>query len=117
VLLGSTFTEPDPSSYVNLLRSSSPGHQWHPSQSSPATDWERRLDELAALQARERNIERRRALFAEAQTLVARELPLIPIISRHVLIAADQRIGNLRPATTLPFSLWNADELFIRPQS
>jgi hypothetical protein len=27
-------------------------------------------------------------------------------------VAANQRVGNHRPSALLPFSLWNAEELF-----
>lgn len=114
ILLGASITEPDPSSYVNLLRSSSPGHQWHPSQSAPATEWERRIDELLDGQAHETDPARRRALFREVQIVLAEQTPIIPIVTRHILVGVNTRVGNFRPARTLPFSLWNAEELFVR---
>ena len=113
-LLGTILTEPDPSSYTNFLSSASTAHQWHPKQSRPATEWEARLDQLAAAQARERNPERRRAIFREAQLLLAEYLPVIPLVSRHVMTAADRRVGNYRPSALLPYSLWNAEEIFVR---
>src|SRR5262249_48191882 len=57
-LLGISASEPDPSTYVNFLRSSSPSNQWHPNQSRPSTGWETRIDELLVAQARETNLER-----------------------------------------------------------
>ena len=107
-------TEPDPSAYTNFLSSGSTAHQWHPKQSRPATEWEARLDELAAAQARERDPERRRAIFREAQLLLAEYLPVIPLVSRHVMTAAARRVGNHRPSALLPYSLWNAEEIFVR---
>jgi peptide/nickel transport system substrate-binding protein len=115
VFFGTTVTEPDPSSYVDVLRSSSPQHYWHPKQPSPATDWERRLDELAAAQARETDPARRRELFHEIQRIMAEQLPIIPVASRHIPVAASPRVGNYRPSPLPPFSLWNAEELFLKP--
>ena len=114
VFFGTTVTEPDPSSYVDVLRSSSPQHFWNPKQTSPATDWERRVDELAAAQARETDHERRRQLFREIQQIMAEQLPVIPVASRHIPVAASPRVGNYRPSPLPPFSLWNAEELFIK---
>lgn len=113
-LLGTTVTEPDPSSYTNFLRSSSDAHQWRPKQPRPATEWEARLDALAAAQAVERDPARRRAIFREAQLLLAEHLPVIPLVSRHVITAATRRLNNYRPSAILPHSLWNAEEIFVR---
>jgi peptide/nickel transport system substrate-binding protein len=113
-LLGTSLTEPDPSSYTNFLRSNSPEHYWHPKQPKPATDWEARIDALCAAQARETDAEKRKATFREIQLIMAEQLPLIPIVARHVASAANVRIGNFRPGPIYPYSLWNADELFVK---
>lgn len=113
-LSGASVTEPDPSSYTNFLLSTSPLHQWHPKQAKPATDWEARIDELVAAQARETDAERRRAVFRDIQLILAEQLPVIPIAARHVTTAANARVGNYRPSAIFPHSLWNAEELFVR---
>jgi peptide/nickel transport system substrate-binding protein len=113
-LLGTSISEPDPSSYTNLLRSGSPTNSWHPKQARPSTAWEARIDELMATQAHEGDAERRRALFREVQQILSEQLPVIPIVSRHLASAANPRVGNHRPSVLLPYSLWNAEELFIR---
>jgi peptide/nickel transport system substrate-binding protein len=114
ILFGASISEPDPSSYTNFLFSGSDEHQWHPKQPKPATDWEARLDELATAQARERDQQKRQAIFRDIQLLLAEQLPVIPVVARHIASAANTRIGNYRPSTTIPYSLWNAEELFIR---
>lgn len=113
-LSGTSVTEPDPSSYTNFLFSSSPLHQWHPKQAKPATDWEAQIDEMVTAQARETDTERRRAVFRDIQQILAEQLPVIPIAARHVITAANARIGNYRPSPLFPHSLWNAEELFVR---
>lgn len=114
ILFGTSVSEPDPSAYTNFLRSNSEEHQWYPKQAKPATDWEARLDELASAQARERDQQKRQAIFRDIQLLLAEQLPVIPIVARHIASAANTRIGNYRPSTRVPYSLWNAEELFIR---
>ena len=111
---GTSGSEPDPSTYDVVLRSSSPLHFWNPKQATPATDWERRIDELSVRQAREADRERRRALFREIQLIMAEQLPLIPVASRHIPVAAARQVGNYRPSPLPPFSLWNAEELFVK---
>jgi peptide/nickel transport system substrate-binding protein len=113
-LLVTSLTEPDPSSYTNYLSSTSPTCRWRPKQSKPATTWEARIDDLLAEQARETNTERRRAAFKEIQLLLAEQSPVIPIVARHATVAVNQRVGNYSPSVILPYSLWNAEELYIR---
>jgi peptide/nickel transport system substrate-binding protein len=114
VLYGISATEPDPSSAADLLRSSSPQHWWNPKQPRPATDWEARIDELTIQQARETDRARRHDMFHQIQQIMAEQLPLIPLVSRNIAVAASTRIGNYRPSPLPPFSLWNAEELFVK---
>ena len=114
VLFGTSATEPDPSAYTDMLRSASSQHLWYPKQAKPATEWEARLDELNTRQAHEVNRERRHAIFRDIQLLMAEQLPLIPIVTRHIAVAANTRIHNYRPSPLPPFSLWNAEELFVK---
>jgi len=113
-LLVSSVSEPDPSSYTNYLSSSSPSCRWRPKQPKPATAWEAKIDDLLAKQARDTDPDRRRAAFNEIQRIIAEQLPVIPVVARHTPVAANQRVGNYRPSAVIPFSLWNAEELFIR---
>lgn len=113
-LLGTSVSEPDPSAYTNFLRSSSPTHQWRPKQIKPATVWEAKIDKLLAAQAAEFNPLRRREAFNEIQRIIAEQLPVIPIVARHLASAANQQVRNYRPSVLLPYSCWNAEELFVR---
>lgn len=113
VLMGLTLTDPEPSSYTSFLRSDSATHQWSPRQKNPATDWEARIDQLIELQAAESDPQKRQALFREIQVIMAEQLPVIPLVARHIVSAASARLGNWQPSSIFPYSLWNADELFI----
>ena len=114
VLLGLSVTDPDPSSFTNLLQSASSNHQWYPKEAKPSTEWEARIDQLDTQQAHELDAARRKAIFRDIQIIMAEQLPLIPIVARHITSAASTRVGNYRPGTVLPYSLWNADELFVK---
>ena len=113
VLLGTYVTEPVPSSYANFLLSSSSHHLWHPRQPKPASQWEARLDELTTAQAHERDTERRRAIFRDIQMIMAEQMPVIPIVARHIASAAHNRIGNYRSSSIMPYSVWNSEN-FVR---
>ncbi|HET8783752.1 MAG TPA: ABC transporter substrate-binding protein [Pyrinomonadaceae bacterium] len=114
ILLGLSVTDLEPSTYANMMLSSGEVHQWRPSQKSPATEWETRIDQLFAEQARESDPEKRKLKFHEIQRIVADASPIVPIVSRHVVSAANSRIGNFSPSPIFPYSMWNAEELFIK---
>lgn len=113
-LFGTSATEPDPSSYTNLLKSDSTAHQWNPKQSKPATEWEKRIDELVTAQSNSRDTQKRLENFKEIQKIMAEQLPIIPIVSRHITTASNKRVGNYRPSILPPFSVWNSEELFVK---
>jgi peptide/nickel transport system substrate-binding protein len=114
ILFGLTLTGIEPSGFANFLLSTASSHQWHPSQKTPATEWEARVDKLFAEQATEVDVAKRKQLMFEIQGIFTEEVPIIPIVSRHIVSAANIRIGNHAPSTVLPYSLWNSEELFVK---
>ena len=114
ILLGLSITDLEPSTYANLMLSSGDAHQWRPNQKSPSTEWETKVDQLFAEQARESDPEKRKSKFHEVQRIVADASPVIPIVTRHVVSAANSRVGNFSPSPMFPYSMWNAEELFIK---
>src|ERR1044071_2545295 len=96
------------------MLSSGDAHQWRPNQKSPATEWEKEIDELFVEQARESDPEKRKSKFHEIQRIMADESPIIPIVARHVVCASNSRVGNFSPSPVFPYSMWNAQELFIK---
>lgn len=115
VLLGLSQTDIEPSSYANFLLSSAATHQWQPRQKTPATEWEARIDKLFAEQSVELDHQKRLALFSEIQKIFRDEMPVIPIAARHVIAASHSRVGNYSPSGVFPYSVWNIDELFLKP--
>jgi peptide/nickel transport system substrate-binding protein len=114
ILLGLSLTDLEPSTYANLLLSSGDAHQWRPNQKTAATEWEMKLDQLFAEQARETDPGKRKLKFYEIQRMVADASPVIPLVARHVVSAANSHVGNFSPSPLFPYSMWNAEELFIK---
>jgi peptide/nickel transport system substrate-binding protein len=50
-LLGLENVDPDPNAMMNVWISSSPNHQWNPSEKTPATAWEAEIDRAMQVQA------------------------------------------------------------------
>ena len=114
VLSGVSLTAIDPSSFVGFLPSVGTSHQWRPKQKQPATEWEKRIDELFVQQASETDLAVRKQKFNEIQSIMVEEMPVVPIVSRHIVSGVNERVGNLAPSGILPYSLWNADRLFVK---
>lgn len=113
VLFGLSPTDLEPSSYGNFLLSSAYASMAAQAK-TPATEWEARIDQLFAEQSRERDQARRRELIGEIQRIMREEMPVVPLIARHVASAGHSRVGNYTPSSIVPYSLWNAEELFVR---
>lgn len=115
ILLGVAQGDTEPSSYQNFLLSSGALHQWQPDQKTPSTEWEAKIDDLFDEMTITRDTKARYELFANIQDVMRDELPVIPVVARHVPAAANSKIGNWSPSSILPFSIWNVEELYIKP--
>ncbi len=114
ISFGINVTGLEPTGFGTFLPSSTSTHMWHPSQKTPATEWEARVDKLFAEHVTATKDEKRKQLLYEIQKIMVEEVPVIPVVSRHIVSAANKRVGNHAPSTILPYSLWNSEELFVR---
>jgi peptide/nickel transport system substrate-binding protein len=114
-LFGLAFGDADPGSEMNMLVSSGPTHVWAPSQIKPGSAWEAEIDNLMRQQMATRGYAARKKLYDRVQEIEARETPIVSLLSPNVLVAARRRVGNFRPAVLDHYTLWNAEELFLRP--
>ncbi|MFN3871329.1 MAG: ABC transporter substrate-binding protein, partial [Aquificaceae bacterium] len=63
----------DPHFGRNVWHSSGTLHMWNPRQEKPATEWEKRIDELFDMGAVETNMEKRINLYREAFRIISQE--------------------------------------------
>jgi len=103
----------DPNSEMNVWTRAGSTHLWN-MNGAAAPDWEIEIDQLMRRQLESLNFSDRKRMYDRVQRLVAVNLPLICIASPHLLVGASGTVGNLRPSILPPYSLWNADELFIK---
>jgi peptide/nickel transport system substrate-binding protein len=104
----------DPNPEMNVWAYSGTSHLWHLGETQPATDWERELDQLMQQQMVTLDYARRKKLYDRAQQLIAENLPFIFLGTPNILAGANSRVGNFHPAVLDPYTLWNADELYVR---
>jgi peptide/nickel transport system substrate-binding protein len=116
VVLGLGAGDVDPSSQMNVWRSSGNDHVWDIGEAHPATNWEAEIDQLMEKQLSTLKPEARKALYDRVQEIVASDLPVISLVSPNTLVAAKYKLGNFRPAVLDPHTLWNSEELFLSEQ-
>lgn len=101
----------DPGLNPQFWQSSGNFHFWNPRQPVPATDWERRIDDLFRRQGAAPALDERKRLMTEAEQVLVEELPAIYFVAPKVTLATSTRVLNPRPAPQIPQLLWSADTL------
>jgi len=114
IYLGAPATDVDPASNLDFWMSSGGQHFWNPAQKTPATDWERRIDELMSRQIATLDESERRRIFIDVQKIFADHLPAVYFAAPHVFVATSSRLTNVTPSRIPPQVLWSADTLQVR---
>jgi peptide/nickel transport system substrate-binding protein len=83
------------------------------SEKKPATEWERRIDELMAKQIASPDESERKKLFDEVQRLFIEHEPVVYFAAPRVYVAVSSRVRNLIPAISRPQTLWEPDTLAV----
>lgn len=115
IFLGLSHDDLDPSSGDNVWFSSGSLHFWWPEQKKPATDWEKRVDELMELQESTYNFEDRKKYYDEVQMILTDKLPMIYTATQVIYVCAREKLGNLKPSVARHRTLWNIYELYWMP--
>ena len=101
-LLGLSDIQPDPNTLMNVWLSSSPNHQWNPSEKTPATPWEAEIDKAMQTQAEATDWHTRKTAIDRVQTIVAEQLPFIYLVYPNTLCAASPDLEGVRFSVLQP---------------
>jgi peptide/nickel transport system substrate-binding protein len=88
-------------------------HLWNMAEKTPATDWERQIDELMTRQIASPDEAERKRLYNEVQEIFAAHVPVIYFAAPRVYVAASSRVTNLTPAISRPQLLWSPDTVAV----
>lgn len=113
-LLGLENVDPDPNAMMNIWLSSSPNHQWNPSEKTPATAWEAEIDRAMNLQAGSLKEAERKQAVDQVQQIVADQQPFIYLVYPNALYAVSPRLEGVRPAVLEPGLVWNVESLRLK---
>ena len=101
----------DPSGGKAIYRSDGFLHVWNPRQKAPATDWEKRVDEIMDMQELEMNPQKRQQLIFDMQEIFAKELPLLYLTTPMSYSGILKKWNNVR-VPPIGSIIWNLDELY-----
>ncbi len=113
-VLGLVGSDADPNPERNVWLLDGGMHIWKLHRTAPPAPWEAEIDRLMRQQLTTLKYQDRKRLYDRVQQLVAENLPLICLVSPHVLVGAKTSLGNFQPANLNDYTLWNAEELFFR---
>jgi peptide/nickel transport system substrate-binding protein len=104
----------DPTPDMNVWLSSGGSHYWNPRQRTPGTAWEAEMDRLMMQQMLTPDHAARKHLFDRAQEVLMDNMPVVPLVTPHLLTGARRELGNLRAVALDPYALSNVEELYWR---
>lgn len=113
-LLGLENVDPEPNAMLNVWLSSSPNHQWNPSEKTPATPWEAEIDRLMNHQAASATDADRKKDIDRVQQIVADEEPFIYLVYPNALVAMSPKLQGVHPAVLEPRLTWNVEQLHVQ---
>jgi peptide/nickel transport system substrate-binding protein len=113
-LLGLENVDPDPNAMMNVWLSSSPNHQWSPSEKTPATPWEAEIDRSMELQASTSQMAERVRAIDRVQQIVADQQPFVYLVYPNALVAVSPKLRGAKPAVLEPRVFWNVESLSLQ---
>ena len=115
VYFGLIPSDTDPALILDFWLSNGGSHLWNPEQKTPATPWERQIDQLLAKQAAALDAGERRTLFTEVQKIFAEHEPMLYFAAPRIYVATSARVLNVEPMLRRPQALWSPDTIAHRP--
>ncbi len=104
----------DPHGGMSIYHSSGRLHQWHPSQKSPATPWEKRIDWLMEAQAKTLDPIQRKIYYDEVQQIMSEQLPLIYLVTPNSYYGIKNRWQNVQ-IPPLGSPEWSLEAFYLKP--
>ena len=108
-LLGLSNVDPDPSSIINIWMSSSPNHQWNPSEPKPVTDWEAEIDQQMQIQASTSDQKARKQAVDRVQQIAFEQQPFIYLVYPNMLYAVSPLLLGAELSVLQPGVISNID--------
>jgi peptide/nickel transport system substrate-binding protein len=106
-------TDTDPANNPDFWFSGGSAHVWNIGQKTPATEWERDIDQLMTRQVASSDEHERKALFDQVQKVFVAHLPTVQFVAPTVLVATSARVGRVMPGLIRPQILWAPEAVSV----
>lgn len=100
----------DRNAEMNVWLAGGSMHVWNLAAEKKPLPWEMEIDRLMKRQRGSRDAKERRRLYGEVQRLVAEHLPIVALVSPHLLVAHKPGLQGVRPGIVPPYALWNIED-------
>lgn len=104
----------DPVMSLDFWLSSGSAHIWNIGQKTPATDWEREIDQLMLKQTATLDVAEQKRIFDQVQRIFAENLPALYFVAPRLYMGVSTRVGDLNPSILRPQLLWDAEHITVR---
>ena len=104
----------DPAMNPDFWLSSGSAHIWNIGQATPATEWEKQIDDLMQKMMSGTDQAERKQVFDQVQKIFAENLPVIYFVAPRMYMGVSSRVGSMSPTILRPQLLWAADTLTVR---
>ena len=104
----------DPAMNPDFWLSSGSGHIWNIGQATPATEWEKQIDDLMQQMMSSTDHAERKRVFDQVQKIFAENLPAIYFVAPRMYMGVSARVGSMSPTILRPQLLWAADTITVR---
>jgi peptide/nickel transport system substrate-binding protein len=94
--------------------SSGSAHIWNIGQATPATEWEKQIDDLMQKMMSGTDQAERKQVFDQVQKIFAENLPVLYFVAPRMYMGVSSRVGSMSPTILRPQLLWAADTLTVR---
>ena len=109
-----TASSMDPAINSDFWLSSGSAHVWNMRQPTPATDWEKEIDDLMVTVMTNVDEAQRRKAFDDIQKIFADNLPILYFVAPRLYMGVSTRIGGLNPAILRPQLLWDVEHMTVK---
>jgi peptide/nickel transport system substrate-binding protein len=114
IYYGAPFSSIDPTVNADLWLSSGAFHFWNPGQASPATAWEKEIDDLMLQVSTSTDMNTRVAAFRKVQTIFNTHEPMVYFAAPKVTIAMSSRVTGASPVAIQPQVMWKPETLAVK---
>ena len=104
----------DPNSEMSVWPSHGATHIWELRSNDSPDDWQQEVDRLMNQQMITLDRSERKKIFDRVQRLLWQNQPVVFLVSPYILAGAGEQVANFHPAVLSSYTLWNADQLFLR---